>query len=169
MRIRSKKLKKEYLEDPDRCSNCGVICSDKKCMNCKKARMIRIKKKRDERIANGLCSVCGDFTNRGNKRCDNCLQKQRDFRLNKKLQVFKEYGNKCNCCGEKTITFLTIDHIDNNGAEHRRELAGDSGKFCGSAIYSWLIKNKYPDGFQILCANCQLGKQLNNGICPHKQ
>ena len=33
-------------------------------------------------------------------------------------QVFEAYGGyKCNCCGESEPMFLSIDHIDNNGAE----------------------------------------------------
>ena len=38
-----------------------------------------------------------------------------------------------------------------------------------SSIYSWLIRNNYPEGFQVLCYNCNLGKAHNNGICPHKK
>jgi hypothetical protein len=30
-----------------------------------------------------------------------------------------------------------------------------------------LRRNNYPEGFQILCMNCQFGKRMNNGVCPH--
>lgn len=71
------------------------------------------------------------------------------------------YGNKCNCCKEELFELLTIDHVNNDGAEHRKELNGES-------IYSWLHKNNYPqDGrFQVLCHNCNYAKAKYGG-CPH--
>jgi hypothetical protein len=29
-------------------------------------------------------------------------------------------------------------------------------------------KNNFPRGYRILCYNCNCGRALNNGICPHK-
>lgn len=81
-------------------------------------------------------------------------------------QVFAAYGGyKCNCCGESEPMFLSIDHIDNNGAEERR-----SGLYAGSGIgfYMWLRKNKFPSGYQVLCMNCNTGKHKNGGVCPHQ-
>ena len=76
--------------------------------------------------------------------------------------VFDHYGNKCVCCGETIEVFLTVDHIYNGGAEHRKEVGS------GIRLYKWLIDNDFPDGFQLLCRNCNWGKHVNNGICPHK-
>jgi len=73
------------------------------------------------------------------------------------------YGHSCACCGEPEPLFLEIDHIENNGAEHRKKI-GNSAK----SIVEWLAKNNYPNGFQILCANCNQGKKRNGGTCPHK-
>ncbi len=56
--------------------------------------------------------------------------------------------------------FLTIDHIDGSGAEHRKKLT--------VSITKWLAKHNYPEGFQILCWNCNQGKFYNGGVCPHK-
>ena len=82
-------------------------------------------------------------------------------------KVLEHYGNKCVCCGETRNHFLTIDHINNNGAKHRREISvnGD-GKNVN--INSWLVKNNYPDGFQILCWNCNCAKGFY-GVCPHQE
>ena len=81
-----------------------------------------------------------------------------------RLEVLKKYSGefpKCACCGEKQIEFLTIDHINNDGAKHRKEI----GK---GRLYQWLYKNKFmPDRFQILCWNCNLSK-YHYGKCPHK-
>src|SRR5688572_7048861 len=67
---------------------------------------------------------------------------------------------QCACCGEAEVEFLGIDHIDGDGAQHRREVRP-------SAIYRWLIKNKFPTGIQILCSNCNLAKGFY-GSCPHQ-
>ena len=84
-------------------------------------------------------------------------------KANKRLknEVYMAYGGyKCACCGEANEKFLSLDHINNNGAEHRKMV--DRRK-----IYYWLKKNNYPFGFQVLCMNCNFGKARNNGICPH--
>ena len=92
---------------------------------------------------------------------------QRRHRRKLKAEVLGHYGGKCACCGEAELMFLTIDHVDDNGADHRREV-GDGTGFCGAEFYRWLRANDYPEGFQVLCANCNCGKQWNGGICPHK-
>lgn len=71
-------------------------------------------------------------------------------------------GPKCACCGETEPRFLTIDHIDNDGHIHRKKHRSATN------IYGWLKARKYPPGFQVLCANCNFGKALNGGTCPHK-
>ena len=90
-----------------------------------------------------------------------------------KERAFKKYSHgklECRCCGEKIFQFLSIDHVNNDGAKHRELLtrkkrSKNSG--AGQAIYSWLVRNRYQKGFQILCMNCNWGKRLT-GICPHK-
>ncbi len=37
----------------------------------------------------------------------------------------------------------------------------------GSVLYSWLKKQGYPPGFQVLCHNCNLAKGYY-GACPHQ-
>jgi len=83
-----------------------------------------------------------------------------------KEQVFDAYGGyRCNCCNENEPMFLSIDHIDNNGAIERK-----SGLYSGSGtgFYQWLRKNGFPSGYQVLCMNCQVGKHKNGGVCPHQ-
>lgn len=72
-------------------------------------------------------------------------------------------GFKCACCGETEPRFLTIDHIENDGHIQRKVHR------TGSCFYRWLRKNGYPKGFQVLCMNCNFGKAMNKGICPHKE
>ena len=81
-------------------------------------------------------------------------------------QVFTAYGGyRCNCCGENEPMFLSIDHVDNNGAQERK-----SGQYSGSgySFYRWLRKTGFPPGYQVLCMNCQVGKHKNGGVCPHQ-
>lgn len=78
--------------------------------------------------------------------------------------VYQAYGGwRCACCGEAERSFLTIDHVFNDGGKMRREgIHGHSAD-----LYRWLRNNGYPDGFQVLCMNCQFGKH-RNGVCPHQ-
>lgn len=78
--------------------------------------------------------------------------------------VFNHYGDGgCACCGETNHGFLTIDHINGGGNEHRRSINSTGGK----DFYRWLRINQYPEGYQVLCFNCNLGKH-RLGICPHQ-
>ena len=88
-------------------------------------------------------------------------------------EVIMAYGGyKCNCCGETEPLFLVIDHVNNDGAEHRRSISNrkdcGNGKGASADTWRWLKNNDYPDGFQVLCMNCNFGKSRNKGICPHK-
>ena len=69
-----------------------------------------------------------------------------------KLEVFEKYGSKCSACGVTDFDVLTVDHIAQDGAAHRRaqSLTG------GNRMYYWLKKNNYPEGFRLLCYNCNI-------------
>lgn len=96
------------------------------------------------------------------------VQRQRDL----KLAVFTAYGGPvCVCCGEAIFEFLTVDHINSNGGAHRRALA-KVVKYLGLGgihFYAWLRRQGFPPGYQVLCWNCNSGRHVNGGICPHKQ
>lgn len=95
-------------------------------------------------------------------KCKDCrkLEARKAYILVKNT-VMDHYGWICACCGEDNPFFLSIDHIDNDGAEHRREV----GK--GHVTWKWIIDNDFPDSLQVLCYNCNCGKRVNRGICPH--
>ena len=91
-------------------------------------------------------------------------QLRREWYRRAKLRTLVAYSQDpptCTCCGEATLGFLTIDHIDGGGNAHRRELGG------GSSLLIWLQKQGYPAGFQVLCFNCNAGRYWNGGDCPH--
>lgn len=81
-----------------------------------------------------------------------------------KEETIQMYGGKCACCGEDTLEFLTIDHIDETGASERKEI----GRGGGYNFYYWLKKRGYPkDNYQVLCFNCNFAKHAY-GKCPHQ-
>lgn len=85
-----------------------------------------------------------------------------------RAEVLAAYGDGyCACCGESNQEFLTIDHIANDGAEHRRTIWGKSRNGSGSALYRWLKNQNFPAGYQVLCYNCNCGKAKSGGVCPH--
>lgn len=88
--------------------------------------------------------------------------KARNYRKKYRLKVLENYGNKCECCGENNQDFLTIDHVNGGGTQHRKEIKVHAGYH----FYIWLIKNNYPSGYQVLCYNCHLAKSYR-GRCPH--
>lgn len=89
-----------------------------------------------------------------------------EIRHRRKLRVLalQSYGGKCACCGLEDQPFLSIDHINNDGARHRRQ---EKLKGSGYHLYAWLKKHNFPNGFQVLCYNCNLAKQ-HFGMCPHQ-
>jgi hypothetical protein len=85
---------------------------------------------------------------------------RRTHRDKLRLEVLTHYGGnppKCACCGEDHILFLTLDHINNNGREERRKVLGKSAT-NSTSFYAWLIKNNFPEDYQVLCFNCNCGR-----------
>lgn len=78
-------------------------------------------------------------------------------------QTFQAYGGKCACCGETKPEFLAMDHIDGNGAAHRRKI-----KKVGLSFYRWLRTNNWPSGYRVLCHNCNCARGFV-GYCPHEK
>ena len=93
-------------------------------------------------------------------------QKNKDSTRRLKIEVMTHYGRgdpKCECCGENMIEFLTIDHPNNDGGKERARL----GK-AGEKFYRHLKVNGYPEGYRVLCLNCNLAIGFY-GYCPHQK
>ena len=78
-----------------------------------------------------------------------------------KLEVIGHYSHgtfQCHHCGYDDIRALSIDHINGGGSKHRKSIKG-------YLIYAWLRKNNYPEGYQVLCMNCQFIKKYENKEC----
>lgn len=86
-------------------------------------------------------------------------------RLKAEVIAFYSHGtNVCACCGESQLSMLTANHIDEDGAKHRREI----GRTSGHQFYLWLRQQRYPYGqVDVLCLNCNMAKTNNGGRCPH--
>lgn len=94
-------------------------------------------------------------------------EKRRERRREVKILVMEHYGGfppKCACCGEELIEFLCIDHVNGGGEEHRRKVKVRSGIH----FYYWLLRNKFPPGFRVLCHNCNMALGAY-GYCPHEK
>lgn len=81
-----------------------------------------------------------------------------------RAEMLAAYGGRCVCCGEDEPIFLDLDHIENDGAAHRREVGNNTQVMVALKRAGWP-----RDRFQILCCNCNQGKARNGGICPHQQ
>jgi hypothetical protein len=90
------------------------------------------------------------------------------YKARLKYETLLAYGGiRCACCGETNIHFLSLDHVHNDGFKDRPVINGRRKQLMG---YNVLRKQNFPnkDRFQVLCMNCNVGKRLNGGICPHK-
>jgi hypothetical protein len=79
-------------------------------------------------------------------------EQQKRFYLRMRREAFDHYGWSCVKCNESNEGFLTLDHINDDGAVHRRK--------HGSNLYLWASKNGYPPILQTMCYNCQWVKEL---------
>ena len=69
------------------------------------------------------------------------------------------YGGKCVICGESRYSFLTFDHIEENGALLRRV---DRKNHSGSRFYYWALQTAPNPSLQVLCYNCNAAKAYAN-------
>lgn len=188
----NKKYMKEYREKRIishlcvRCNNPLGDSKNDKCDLCNEKTKAERKVRYAKRKESNLCVNCGSSElYKGTTICKPCYFKKKEYdnenrgRINKvtrnrtkrlKKEAIDAYGGKCGCCGETNIVFLTIDHINNDGAKHRRELSGKDKKGTGggTVTYLFLKKNNYPEGYRVLCFNCNCGRNINGGICPHE-
>lgn len=88
-----------------------------------------------------------------------------------KDQVFGAYGGYlCTCCGETEPSMLTIDHINGDGAAHRKRVSRTKhyGSMTSVTVYHLLRDQGFPDGYQVLCYNCNISKHRNGNVCGHQ-
>ena len=86
----------------------------------------------------------------------------RESNVRVKIEVLTHYGpaGQLRCawpnCDVVDVDMLSLDHINNNGAQDRRSAKNERG---GSNTY-WRVRNAgFPEGFQTLCCNHQRKKE----------
>lgn len=84
-------------------------------------------------------------------------------RARAKSECIEAYGGKCACCGETEPMFMTLDHVNGGGKQHRKETFGQKG----GNMWAWARRNGYPDMLRLLCFNCNFAEHW--GGCPHKK
>lgn len=67
-------------------------------------------------------------------------------------------GYQCSWCGIDEPMVLTLDHVNNDGNVKRK------GEGQGAALYRGLRDRGYPDGYAVLCMNCNHAKMRNRGV-----
>lgn len=119
------------------------------------------RKREHGRVAKGLCR-CGRMSPRPGKRtCVLCRDTKSRISTDYRIKSFAGYGGKCVCCGEADPNVLQLDHVNNDGNKHRRQLRK-------STIYKWVIDNGFPATIQPLCGNCHLAK-TRTGDCSYRR
>lgn len=133
------------------------------CKTCNKRRVEKWHSEhKEERLAKARARYAADPAKfwtperrkKANERANARFKKYREIVLN-------PYRAVCACCGEPRARFLTVDHVNNDGHLYRKQHGS------GGRTYQWIAKNGFPKDFQVLCMNCNFGKAMNNGICPH--
>lgn len=128
----------------------------KKCRKCRSHSHYKNRKTDPDYVQKHKLSLAKYRRNIGDQEF---LRRKNVARRRQRERIIEHYGNECACCGEATYEFLAIDHINGGGAKHRRTLKSRS-------IYEWLIANNLPEGFRVLCHNCNMAHGCY-GYCPH--
>ncbi len=71
-----------------------------------------------------------------------------------RYEALYRYGGMdgCACCGIRRVAVLAVDHIDGGGAAERKAAGGSL------ALLRKLRREGWPDGYQVLCHNCNWSK-----------
>lgn len=83
------------------------------------------------------------------------------YRAVLRREVIAAYGGACTCCNEATFEFLTLEHLNNDGAAHRARV----GKNAQAQLLD-IKRRGFPAEYTVLCFNCNLAKGIH-GSCPH--
>ena len=146
-----------------RCTGCKQLLDESKfwrnnhhrdglgyrCIECKK----EYKRVWDEENREELRAKANEYNRIHRKYRREQYRRWREHRHLLVIQVYSDLDIKCALCGEEDIDVLSIDHINGGGVSHLKTIPN-------SDLYAWLINSKYPDGFRVLCWNCQHREKL---------
>lgn len=154
-----------------------MIIEEKLCKDCGKTQPLKL-----FRHGRRVCRPCTRLIERArddNRPGGKLAWNQRRYRMQREQNIARaqknarairavvlaHYGGICACCGEGDPRFITLDHVHRNG---NRQRAATKSK-GGTRFYYWVKKNGFPDDLRLLCYNCNMGREQNNGICPHEE
>ena len=86
-----------------------------------------------------------------------------NYRDRLKEDIIKHYSNgtmACAVCGYSDIRALCLDHINDDGAKWRAENKVAGRGTTGTTTYAKIEELDCPEGLQVLCANCNLVKEI---------
>ena len=86
------------------------------------------------------------------KKCNEIFKK---YATKLRRDVIKGYGGKCVKCGFNDKRALQIDHVNGGGTKERKLLSNHQ-------IFLRIKKENFPTQYQILCANCNSIKRIEN-------
>ena len=126
------------------------------CLLCKRVRDARFRARNPDKVKASMQRHYAVPENR-----EKILVRGREQAQQQRLRALAHYGGCCACCGESEVLFLTIDHVFGGGSQHRKQ--------GGQKICRFLVKHNFPEGFRVLCWNCNAAIGLY-GQCPkHRQ
>lgn len=95
---------------------------------------------------------------------DRCKEQSKNQAIDAAFKCLSHYkkGEKIECvfCKESQYEFMSLDHIDGNGAEHRRLNNYESG----TSTYLWAKRNNYPPIFQVACMSCNHARSRRGSV-----
>ncbi len=144
------------------CNRCQKVSTNNKyCDECK----VKIENSIIDITEEKICRSCSNIAELNNTQCTICKNRDSEYRKRKrqeqKKDVFNHYGGcKCNYCQISDLRVLTIDHLNNDGAAHRKRLK------TSKMLYSDIQRRGYPPEYQVLCFNCNSLKHINGGVHP---
>lgn len=177
------------------CPICGHLCAslhglkihrrmmghapENRCLSCGVDLDRATRKPSDTAHYHYYCLECSRRRSRGYSRKYNKSPKSRArgraYVARLKLEILSHYSPelRCQCqlsrcwhpgaCHVSDPKILSIDHVRGGGRRHVESL-----KSNGTRLYNWLKANSFPEGFQILCMNCNWMKVHSNHEYPRK-
>lgn len=171
------KQTRDYRKTMGLCLQCGATPEPgaKTCAACNQKQ----NKKYFDRKEDHKCHRCGCQPAEGRKMCRSCLDARKEWRKNQiaiqgpkesewgkatrdreRSKMISAYGGRCRCCGLSVADYLQLDHVNGGGNKDRQDR-----KASGHRFWAQLRREGYPEGFQLLCANCHHMKSTGR-LCP---
>jgi hypothetical protein len=117
-------------------------------------------------LAKGLCHQCyaaKKYWNDPEKHKQMARDSHAAARKKLRDELVEAYGGVCACknCPETNPAFLTLEHVNGDGRQHRAKV--------GSHSYADLRRRGWPqEGYTLLCWNCN-AMTRGGRACPHEQ